>query len=54
VRQGGQTCAGIMNLAGIIMNPLDWCFVRRQRLLGGCPVMTGFVRGSSAIPQLVA
>jgi hypothetical protein len=54
VSHGGQTCAGIMNLAGFIMNPLGWRFVPRQRLLGGCPVMTGFVMGFRAIPLILA
>ena len=54
VSQGGQTCAGIMNLVGFIMNPLGWCFVRRQRLLGGCLVMTGFVMGFRALPLVAA
>jgi hypothetical protein len=54
VSQGGQTCADIMNLAGFIMNLLDWCFVRRQRLLCGCVAMTGFVMGFRTIPLTVA
>jgi hypothetical protein len=48
--EDGQTCAGIMNLAGFIMIPLGWCFVRDQRLLGGCSVMTDSVKGFRAIP----
>ncbi|HZM57338.1 MAG TPA: hypothetical protein VFC03_20170 [Acidimicrobiales bacterium] len=52
--QGGQTCAGIVNLAGFIMNPLDWCFVPRHKLLGGCLVMTGFVMGFRALPLVAA
>jgi hypothetical protein len=43
-----------MNLAGFIMNPLGWCFVRRQRLLCGCVAVTGFVMGFRAIPLIVA
>jgi hypothetical protein len=54
VSQGGQPCADIMNLAGFIMNPLGWCFVRRQRLLCSCVAMTGFVMGFRAIPLTVA
>ena len=54
VCQGGQTCAGIVNLVGSIMNPLVWCFVRRQRSLCGCVAMTGFVMGFRAIPLIVA
>ncbi len=54
VSQGCQTCAGIMNPADRIMNPLGWSFVRRPQWLGGYPVMTGFVRGSSAIRRLLA
>ncbi len=54
VSQGGQPCAHIMNLADFIMNPLGWCFVRRQRLLCGCVAVTGFVMGFRAIPLIVA
>ena len=43
-----------MNLASFIINPLDWCFPRDQRLLGGCAVMTGSVTGSGTIPLIVA
>jgi hypothetical protein len=43
-----------MNLAGFIMNPLGWCFVRRQRLLRRCVSMTGFVMGFRTIPLIVA
>jgi hypothetical protein len=54
VSQGGQPCAGTMNPAGFIMNPLGWCFVRRQRLLCGCVAMTDSVRGFRAVPLIVA
>jgi hypothetical protein len=54
VSQGGQTCAGIMNLAGFIMSPLAWCFVRRPQWLDSCPVLTGFVMGFRALPLIVA
>ena len=54
VCQGVQPCADIMNLAGFIMNPLGWCFVRRQRLLCGCVAVTGFVMGFRAIPLVAA
>jgi hypothetical protein len=36
------------------MNPLGWCFVRRQRLLCGCVAMTGIVMGFRTIPLIVA
>ena len=54
VSQGGQPCAAIMNLAGFIMNPLDWCFVRRPQWLGGCPVVMGFKRESRTLPFVAA
>jgi hypothetical protein len=43
-----------MNLAGFIMNPLDWCFVRRPQWLGGCPVVMGFKRESRTLPFVAA
>jgi hypothetical protein len=45
VSQGGQPCAGIMNLKTRIMSPMGWSFDPRHRLLGSCLVMTGFVMG---------
>ena len=36
------------------MNPLGWCFVRRQRLLCGCVAVTGFVMGFRSIPLVAA
>ena len=53
VSQGGQPCAHIMNLASFIMNPLGWSFVRRRRLLCGCPVMTDFEMRFRALPLIV-
>jgi len=54
VSQGGRTCAGIMNLASIIMNPLGWCFVRDRRLVDGCLATTGLVTGVRVLPLIVA